>query len=177
MKKSEIWKWASGGSTTGGPFSVLKGEKMIRNTKVMKNVANTSVMEWGGRLFANYTVVSAHRAQGVPIPNDVVLVIKDKDKLIAAAIGPISGHRQTTLQDARLALLSRYSNSRLFCLWEGGDPYEIDSSSLQTIGKLKLDKDNTNSPAHKTPKPHMANFWDVAAQILKPILYVRSFNT
>ncbi|CAH9097971.1 unnamed protein product [Cuscuta epithymum] len=94
--------------THRGPFSVLRGGKMIGNTKVMKNVANTSVMEWGGRLF---------------------------------------------------------------CLWEGGDPYEIDSTSLQTIGKFKLVNNNTNSVAHKTPKPHMANFWDVAAQILRPILY------
>ncbi|KAK9273210.1 hypothetical protein L1049_018017 [Liquidambar formosana] len=33
-----------------GPFSVLRGGKKVGNTKVMKNVANTSVLQWGGRL-------------------------------------------------------------------------------------------------------------------------------
>ncbi|TXG59840.1 hypothetical protein EZV62_014413 [Acer yangbiense] len=33
-----------------GPFSLLKGGKRFGNTKVMKNVANTSVVKWGGRL-------------------------------------------------------------------------------------------------------------------------------
>ncbi|TYK24708.1 carotenoid cleavage dioxygenase 7 [Cucumis melo var. makuwa] len=36
--------------THRGPFSVLKGGKKLGNTKVMKNVANTSVLRWGGRL-------------------------------------------------------------------------------------------------------------------------------
>lgn len=34
-----------------GPFSVLRGSNMFGNMKVMKNVANTSVGVWGGRLF------------------------------------------------------------------------------------------------------------------------------
>ncbi|XP_057981204.1 carotenoid cleavage dioxygenase 7, chloroplastic [Malania oleifera] len=36
--------------THRGPFSVLRGARMVGNTKVMKNVANTSVVRWGGRL-------------------------------------------------------------------------------------------------------------------------------
>ncbi|VFQ94609.1 unnamed protein product [Cuscuta campestris] len=92
--------------THRGPFSVLKGEKMIGNTKVMKNVANTSVLHWGGRLF---------------------------------------------------------------CLWEGGDPYEIDSATLDTIGKVKLVKPcgAQDAPERLTA----AGFWDVAAQILRPVLF------
>lgn len=33
-----------------GPFSVLRGGHMLGNTRVMKNVANTSVLKWGGHL-------------------------------------------------------------------------------------------------------------------------------
>nr|GMD36527.1 carotenoid cleavage dioxygenase 7, chloroplastic [Ipomoea batatas] len=97
--------------THRGPFSVLKGENMVGNTKVMKNVANTSVLQWGGRLF---------------------------------------------------------------CLWEGGDPYEIDSGSLDTVGKFKLitgGHESTSSPSDLETGKFTADFWDVAAQILKPILY------
>ncbi|KAG9452200.1 hypothetical protein H6P81_005104 [Aristolochia fimbriata] len=36
--------------THRGPFSVLRGGKKIGNVKVMKNVANTSVLRWGSRL-------------------------------------------------------------------------------------------------------------------------------
>lgn len=96
--------------THRGPFSVLKGGKMVGNTKVMKNVANTSVLRWGGRLF---------------------------------------------------------------CLWEGGDPYEIESATLDTLGKFDI--------VTKAQQPEMmvedddaglkVDMWDVAAQILKPILY------
>ncbi|WMV11212.1 hypothetical protein MTR67_004597 [Solanum verrucosum] len=91
--------------THRGPFSVLKGGKMVGNTKVMKNVANTSVLQWGGRLF---------------------------------------------------------------CLWEGGDPYEIDSKTLNTLGKFELIK---NSDQVEDKKISNSDFLDVAAQILKPILY------
>ncbi|OIT08633.1 carotenoid cleavage dioxygenase 7, chloroplastic [Nicotiana attenuata] len=92
--------------THRGPFSVLKGGKMVGNTKVMKNVANTSVLQWGGRLF---------------------------------------------------------------CLWEGGDPYEIDSKTLKTIGKFELINNNCESLAEE--QKFNGDFLDVAAQILKPILY------
>ncbi|KAF2303526.1 hypothetical protein GH714_018986 [Hevea brasiliensis] len=61
--------------THRGPFSVLKGGQKLGNTKVMKNVANTSVLKWGGRLL---------------------------------------------------------------CLWEGGIPYEIESGSLDTIGRFDM---------------------------------------
>lgn len=53
----------------------MRGGKRIGNVKVMKNVANTSVVWWGGRLL---------------------------------------------------------------CLWEGGEPYEIDPQSLDTIGPIDL---------------------------------------
>ena len=36
--------------THRGPFSVLQGGARVGNVKVMKNVANTSVLRWGGRL-------------------------------------------------------------------------------------------------------------------------------
>nr|AKQ19158.1 carotenoid cleavage dioxygenase 7 [Petunia x hybrida] len=91
--------------THRGPFSVLKGGKMVGNTKVMKNVANTSVLRWGGRLL---------------------------------------------------------------CLWEGGEPYEIDSKTLNTVGKFELIK--TCESLAEEEKFH-GDFLDVAAQILKPILY------
>lgn len=100
--------------THRGPFSVLKGGKMVGNTKVMKNVANTSVLQWGGRLF---------------------------------------------------------------CLWEGGDPYEIESKTLNTVGKFKLvddDGDRKTSPENDVDGGEgrfRASFLDVAARILKPILY------
>nr|GMD29799.1 carotenoid cleavage dioxygenase 7, chloroplastic [Ipomoea batatas] len=86
--------------THRGPFSVLKGENMVGNTKVMKNVANTSVLQWGGRLF---------------------------------------------------------------CLWEGGDPYEIDSGSLDTVGKFQLiagGHESTSSPSDlENRRKFTADFW------------------
>ncbi|KAI8024665.1 hypothetical protein LOK49_LG02G00765 [Camellia lanceoleosa] len=101
--------------THRGPFSVLKGGKMVGNTKVMKNVANTSVLGWG---------------------------------------------------------------ERLFCLWEGGDPYEIDSRSLDTIGKFDVidDDGDGGGGGDGSGESEMAGelkggFWDVAATLLKPILY------
>ncbi|PUZ48321.1 hypothetical protein GQ55_7G236400 [Panicum hallii var. hallii] len=36
--------------THRGPFSVLQGGARVGNVKVMKNVANTSVLRWGGRV-------------------------------------------------------------------------------------------------------------------------------
>lgn len=118
--------------THRGPFSVLKGGKMVGNTKVMKNVANTSVLQWGGRLL---------------------------------------------------------------CLWEGGEPYEIEPQTLSTVGKYnvvqgqkvlqeepptsdtfenydvvggpKMLRENDSHGGHQFP----ADFLDVAAKILKPILY------
>ncbi|KAL7121040.1 hypothetical protein ACP275_02G159000 [Erythranthe tilingii] len=98
--------------THRGPFSVLKGGKMVGNTKVMKNVANTSVLQWGGRLF---------------------------------------------------------------CLWEGGDPYEIDARTLGTVGKFNLVGDRNIPPPAKVDdgggRVFHADFLKVAANILKPILY------
>ncbi|KAI7740624.1 hypothetical protein M8C21_019502 [Ambrosia artemisiifolia] len=98
--------------THRGPFSVLKNGEKIGNTKVMKNVANTSVLRWGGRLF---------------------------------------------------------------CLWEGGAPYEIDSRSLDTIGKFDLinggDQSSTSSISDRDSRGGGDNMLDLAANILKPILY------
>ncbi|CAM8929426.1 unnamed protein product [Rhodiola kirilowii] len=94
--------------THRGPFSVLRGGQRLGNTKVMKNVANTSVVWWGGKLL---------------------------------------------------------------CLWEGGVPYEIESRSLNTIGKFHLI--DCFDPT-KEIKPDGSfdgrNIWDVAAKFLKPIL-------
>nr|CAB3485330.1 unnamed protein product [Digitaria exilis] len=42
---SSSWRF-----THRGPFSVLQGGTQVGNVKVMKNVANTSVLRWGGRV-------------------------------------------------------------------------------------------------------------------------------
>ncbi|XP_073144507.1 carotenoid cleavage dioxygenase 7, chloroplastic-like [Henckelia pumila] len=95
--------------THRGPFSVLKGGRMMGNTKVMKNVANTSVLRWGGRLF---------------------------------------------------------------CLWEGGDPYEIQAPTLDTLGRFNVvGGPNTPPENNRGKRIFTADFLDVAAQILKPVLH------
>lgn len=91
--------------TYRGPFSVLKGGKKVGNRKVMKNVANTSVLKWGGRLM---------------------------------------------------------------CLWEGGDPYEIESETLDTVGRVDV-IDGCDS-LHKDDR-RARDSWDLAAAALKPILH------
>ena len=92
--------------THRGPFSVLKGGKKLGNVKVMKNVSNTSVLRWGGRLL---------------------------------------------------------------CLWEGGDPYEIESGTLDTIGSFNVINDHDRLP--EAEKKGTADLLDVAAQLLKPVLH------
>ncbi|PIM98083.1 9-cis-beta-carotene 9',10'-cleaving dioxygenase [Handroanthus impetiginosus] len=97
--------------THRGPFSVLKGGKMVGNTKVMKNVANTSVLQWGGRLF---------------------------------------------------------------CLWEGGDPYEIEAQTLDTVGRFNVVASGRMSAPEvgsDDGERFRGDFLDLAAQILKPLLY------
>lgn len=99
--KTNTWRF-----THRGPFSVLKGGRKVGNTKVMKNVANTSVLRWG---------------------------------------------------------------EKLLCLWEGGDPYEIESETLDTVGRvntidgcdLKQEKSNHGGD----------DAWELAARLLKPVLY------
>jgi hypothetical protein len=49
-KREEHVGDASWRFTHRGPFSVLQGGTRVGNVKVMKNVANTSVLRWGGRL-------------------------------------------------------------------------------------------------------------------------------
>ena len=49
-KSEEKGSGASWRFTHRGPFSVLQGGHRVGNVKVMKNVANTSVLRWGGRL-------------------------------------------------------------------------------------------------------------------------------
>ncbi|PRQ57426.1 putative oxidoreductase [Rosa chinensis] len=93
--------------THRGPFSVLKGGQKVGNTKVMKNVANTSVLSWGGRLL---------------------------------------------------------------CLWEGGDPYEIEPETLATVGKVKL-MEGCDPVVVSGCGGGGGGVWDVAARLLKPILY------
>ncbi|KAI4354753.1 hypothetical protein L6164_003596 [Bauhinia variegata] len=91
--------------THRGPFSVLKGGRKIGNTKVMKNVANTSVLRWG---------------------------------------------------------------EKLLCLWEGGDPYEIKSGTLDTVGRFDM-IDGCDSKAEEDNRGR--DVWEVAAGMLKPLLY------
>ncbi|GMN56354.1 hypothetical protein TIFTF001_025480 [Ficus carica] len=98
---TDTWRF-----TYRGPFSVLRGGRKFGNTKVMKNVANTSVLMWGGRLM---------------------------------------------------------------CLWEGGDPYEIESGTLRTIGKVDV-IDGCDSSTEGVAVG--GDVWDLAARLLKPILYV-----
>ncbi|KAK9910943.1 hypothetical protein M0R45_034877 [Rubus argutus] len=98
---TDTWRF-----THRGPFSVLKGGHKVGNTKVMKNVANTSVLSWGGKLL---------------------------------------------------------------CLWEGGDPYEIESETLDTVGKVKL-MDGCDSVV-ECGSGGGGGVLDVAARLLKPILY------
>ncbi|XP_042509935.1 carotenoid cleavage dioxygenase 7, chloroplastic isoform X2 [Macadamia integrifolia] len=99
-RETGIWRF-----THRGPFSLLKGGKKILNTKVMKNVANTTVLKWGGRLF---------------------------------------------------------------CLWEGGQPYEIEPNTLDTIGMFNM-MDGCDSLS--VMSKFNGDVWDVAALLLKPILY------
>lgn len=99
-RKTGSWRF-----THRGPFSVLKGGKKIGNTKVMKNVANTSVLMWG---------------------------------------------------------------KKLLCMWEGGNPYEIESGTLDTIGKFNM-VDGCDMDDHNVN--HGGDVWEVAASFLKPILY------
>ncbi|GJN26810.1 hypothetical protein PR202_gb14770 [Eleusine coracana subsp. coracana] len=108
--------------THRGPFSVLQGGNRVGNVKVMKNVANTGVLRWGGRLL---------------------------------------------------------------CLWEGGEPYELDSRTLDTLGPFDLlaggqeevvvvaarhDRaEEEASSRRRRPWMHEAGI-DAAASLLRPIL-------
>ncbi|BBN00944.1 9-cis-beta-carotene 9',10'-cleaving dioxygenase [Marchantia polymorpha subsp. ruderalis] len=75
-EEKKSWKF-----TYRGPFSLLKKGARLGNMKVMKNVANTSVFEWAGKLM---------------------------------------------------------------CLYEGGQPYEMDPTSLDTVGLLNMCRDTKN---------------------------------
>lgn len=103
--------------THRGPFSVLRGGKRVGNVKVMKNVANTSVLRWGGRLM---------------------------------------------------------------CMWDGGDPYEIDPRSLDTVGPMDL----AGRERLDGDRPAKDRWWemagardvaglgvDVATHFLKPVVH------
>ncbi|XP_019433092.1 PREDICTED: carotenoid cleavage dioxygenase 7, chloroplastic [Lupinus angustifolius] len=98
--KTNTWRF-----THRGPFSVLKGGRKVGNTKVMKNVANTSVLRWG---------------------------------------------------------------EKLLCMWEGGDPYEIESRTLDTIGRYNM-MDECDLEGYD--KKYDVDIWEVAARLLKPLLY------
>ncbi|XP_077235392.1 carotenoid cleavage dioxygenase 7 [Tasmannia lanceolata] len=103
-RKTGRWRF-----THRGPFSVLRGGKKVGNTKVMKNVANTSVLRWG-----------AH----------------------------------------------------LLCLWEGGDPYEIESGSLDTVGLFDvLGRGYFRGGRSQFSGQGLPGFGlDIVAHFLKPIL-------
>ncbi|KAL5571640.1 hypothetical protein UlMin_021237 [Ulmus minor] len=98
--ETNTWKF-----THRGPFSVLKGGQKVGNTKVMKNVANTSVLMWA---------------------------------------------------------------KKLLCLWEGGVPYEIESRSLDTVGRFDL---INGCDSMGDGVGNGGNIWDLAARLLKPILF------
>ncbi|KAG6575282.1 carotenoid cleavage dioxygenase 7, chloroplastic [Cucurbita moschata] len=100
---TDTWRF-----THRGPFSVLKGGRKLGNTKVMKNVANTSVLQWGGHLL---------------------------------------------------------------CLWEGGDPYEIQPETLDTVGKFSGVDGGCDRDSPSQGGRHGAGFWRFAAELLKPVLY------
>ncbi|CAD6262814.1 unnamed protein product [Miscanthus lutarioriparius] len=110
--------------THRGPFSVLQGGNRVGNVKVMKNVANTSVLRWGGRVL---------------------------------------------------------------CLWEGGEPYELDTRTLETIGPFDIlgrlaggtttdeaarDDDSSEAARHgRRRRPWLQEAGiDVAARLLRPVL-------
>lgn len=100
--------------THRGPFSVLRGGRRLGNLKVMKNVANTSVLQWG---------------------------------------------------------------RRLMCLWEGGDPYEIDPATLDTVGPAALfESDRGGSGRRQDGGGGTLGgvAVEIAARLLKPVL--RGFN-
>ncbi|XP_027335341.1 carotenoid cleavage dioxygenase 7, chloroplastic [Abrus precatorius] len=98
--KTDKWKF-----THRGPFSVLKGGRKVGNTKVMKNVANTSVLKWG---------------------------------------------------------------EKLLCMWEGGEPYQIQAGTLDTIGRYNM---MDGGDLKDLDENHGGDVWEVAANLLKPILY------
>lgn len=118
-REEETGRWRF---THRGPFSVLRGGKRVGNVKVMKNVANTGVLSWGGRLF---------------------------------------------------------------CLWEGGHPYEVDRGSLDTVGPVDLvglEQPDGDRTARRSRWWKMGSgvrggrgpaglVVDVAAHFLKPVLH------
>ncbi|KAG6501773.1 carotenoid cleavage dioxygenase 7, chloroplastic-like isoform X1 [Zingiber officinale] len=96
--------------THRGPFSVLRGGRRLGNLKVMKNVANTSVLRWG---------------------------------------------------------------RRLMCLWEGGDPYEIDPATLDTVGPADLLGSYRVEPGRRQDGGGGglgSVAVEIAARLLKPVL-------
>ncbi|XP_052625543.1 carotenoid cleavage dioxygenase 7, chloroplastic isoform X2 [Lactuca sativa] len=66
-------------------------------------------------------------------------------------------------------------NDRLFCLWEGGPPHEIQSVSLDTIGEFDLINDSDCLPMPSTNVRDTVDggeiILDLVSSIVKPILY------
>lgn len=60
-REDETGRWRF---THRGPFSLLKGGKTVGNLKVMKNVANTAVVRWGGRLLCLWEGGSPYEIDG-----------------------------------------------------------------------------------------------------------------
>lgn len=106
--KTDTWKF-----THRGPFSVLKGGRKVGNTKVMKNVANTSVLRWG---------------------------------------------------------------EKLLCFWEGGNPYEIESGTLDTVGRFDM-MDINGCDSNLTKSKLDGDAWEFAAGVLKPLLFGTLFSS
>ncbi|KAK1306650.1 hypothetical protein QJS10_CPA10g00924 [Acorus calamus] len=55
---------------------------------------------------------------------------------------------------------------RLLCMWEGGDPYEIDPRTLATRGRFDIIRGDAHDPFHG-----WLDAVDVAALLLKPVLH------
>ncbi|KAK1588540.1 hypothetical protein Q3G72_024426 [Acer saccharum] len=74
-EESGTWRF-----THRGPFSLLKGGKRFGNTKVMKNVANTSVVKWGGRLLCLWEGGTPYEIESRSLDTvDSFDLIQDKD--------------------------------------------------------------------------------------------------
>ncbi|CAM6021829.1 unnamed protein product [Sphagnum balticum] len=94
-KENKTWRF-----TYRGPFSLLRGGDRFGNLKVMKNVANTSALQWAGRLMCLYE-------GGIPYEVDAVtlktlglfrLISNPHGTLRSAAVGVVGKMIQPILK-------------------------------------------------------------------------------
>ncbi|KAI3504299.1 hypothetical protein L1887_32868 [Cichorium endivia] len=80
----------------------------------------------------------------------------------------------TVMKNVANTSVLRWSD-KLLCLWEGGPPHEIESSSLDTIGELDLINGCDGSPVPESTDQCKVDaggiVLDLVTSILKPILY------